>query len=33
MLDPLTAAVCCPQEIKQMTNELIDAQKDLLPGF
>lgn len=33
MLDPLTAAVCSPAEIKQMTNELIDAQLDLLPGF
>src|SRR5690606_19909393 len=33
MLDPLTAAVCSPEEIRQMTNELIDAQKDLLPGF
>lgn len=33
MLDPLTAAVCSPAEIKQMTNELIDAQIDLLPGF
>lgn len=33
MLDPLTAAVCSPAEIKQMTDELIDAQLDLLPGF
>ena len=33
MLDPLTAAVCCPAEIKQMTEELFDAEKDFLPGF
>ncbi|MDY7011949.1 MAG: alpha-glucosidase/alpha-galactosidase, partial [Planctomycetota bacterium] len=33
MLDPLTAAVCCPAEIKQMTEELFEAEKDFLPGF
>jgi len=33
MLDPLTSAVCSPEEIWQMTNELIDAEIDLLPGF
>lgn len=33
LLDPLTAAVCSPAEIKQMTDELIDSQLDLLPGF
>lgn len=33
MLDPLTSAVCSPSEIKQMTEELIDAQINLLPGF
>ncbi len=33
MLDPLTAAVCCPAEIKQMTEELFKAEKDFLPGF
>lgn len=33
MLDPLTAAVLSPAEIKQMTEELIEAQLDLLPGF
>jgi len=33
MLDPLTAAVCCPAEIKQMTDELFAAEKDYLPGF
>lgn len=33
LLDPLTAAVCSPAEIKQMVDELIDAQIDLLPGW
>lgn len=33
MLDPLTAAVCCPAEIKAMTEELFEAEKDFLPGF
>ena len=33
MLDPLTAAVCCPAEIKKMTEELFEAEKDFLPGF
>ncbi len=33
MLDPLTAAVCCPAEIKQMTEELFEAEKEFLPGF
>jgi len=33
MLDPLTAAVCCPAEIKQMTEELFAAEKEFLPGF
>ncbi len=33
MLDPLTAAVCSPAEIKQMTEELIEAEKAFLPGF
>ena len=33
MLDPLTAACCCPAEIKQMTEELFEAEKDFLPGF
>lgn len=33
MLDPLTAAVCSPAEIKQMAMELFDAEKDFLPGF
>ncbi|MDP6546288.1 MAG: alpha-galactosidase [Phycisphaerae bacterium] len=33
MLDPLTAAVCCPAEIRQMAHELFDAEKEFLPGF
>ena len=33
MLDPLTAAVCCPAEIRQMTAELFEAEKDFLPGY
>ena len=33
MLDPLTAAVCCPSEIREMTAELFDAEKEFLPGF
>lgn len=33
LLDPLTAAVCSPAEIKQMTLELFDAEQDFLPGF
>ena len=33
MLDPLTAAVCSPAEIKRMTLELFDAEKKFLPGY
>ena len=33
MLDPLTAAVCCPAEIKSMTEELFKAERMFLPGF
>lgn len=33
MLDPLTAAVCSPEEIKQMTLEMFAAEKKFLPGF
>jgi len=33
MLDPLTAAVCCPAEIRRMTRELFEAEKEFLPGF
>ena len=33
MLDPLSAAVCNPSEIKRMTLELFDAEKEYLPGY
>ena len=33
MLDPLTAAMCSPAEIKQMTLEIFDAEADYLPGY
>ncbi|MDD5698905.1 MAG: alpha-galactosidase [Victivallaceae bacterium] len=33
MLDPLTAAVCSPAEIKEMTRRLFKAEKAFLPGF
>lgn len=33
LLDPLTAAVCCPAEIKAMTMELFEAEKEYLPDF
>ena len=33
MLDPLTAAVCSPAEIKAMTLEMFEAEKDFLPGY
>ncbi len=33
LLDPLTAAMCTPHQIKQMTLEIFDAEKDYLPGY
>jgi alpha-galactosidase len=33
MLDPLSAAVCSPAEIKKMTLELFDAEQEFLPGY
>jgi alpha-galactosidase len=33
LLDPLTAAVCSPAEIRQMTLELFEAEKESLPGY
>ena len=33
MLDPLCAAVCSPAEIKAMTLELFEAEKDYLPEY
>jgi len=31
LLDPLTSAVCSPEEIKQMFDELLEAEKDFIP--
>jgi len=33
MLDPLTAAVCSPAEIRSMAEELFEAERAYLPGF
>ncbi len=33
MLDPLTAAVLSPREIRKMTYEMFDAEKEFLPGY
>ena len=33
MLDPLTAAVCTPDEIRRMTLELFEAEGAFLAGF
>lgn len=33
MLDPLTAAVCSPEEISRMFDRLFDAESGYLPGF
>lgn len=33
MLDPLTAAVCCPAEIQEMAEKLFEAEAEFLPGF
>jgi alpha-galactosidase len=33
MLDPLTAAVCSPKEIRAMTLELFEAEKEYLPEY
>lgn len=33
MLDPLTAAMCTPAQIKQMALELFKAERKFLPGF
>ena len=33
MLDPLTAAVCCPAEIREMARRMFEAEADFLPGF
>ncbi len=33
LLDPLSAAVCSPAEIRRMTLEMFDAEADFLPGY
>ena len=33
MLDPLTAAVCTPAQIREMALELFEAEREFLPGF
>ncbi|HQY89892.1 MAG TPA: hypothetical protein PK402_14665, partial [Tepidisphaeraceae bacterium] len=33
MLDPLTQAVCSPKQIREMTNQLFDAEREFLPGY
>jgi alpha-galactosidase len=33
MLDPLTSAICSPEEIKRMTLEMFAAEKAFLPGY
>ena len=33
MLDPLTAAVCSPGEIRRMVGELFEAEKEFLPDY
>jgi alpha-galactosidase len=33
MLDPLTQAILTPREIRQMTLEMFDAEKEFLPGY
>lgn len=33
MLDPLTSAVCSPKEIREMAEELFEAESDYLPEF
>lgn len=33
LLDPLTSAVCSPAEIKEMCLKMLEAERELLPGF
>lgn len=33
MLDPLTAAICTPSQIRQMTREMFQAENAFLPGY
>jgi len=33
MFDPLTAAILSPRQIRQMTLEMFDAERQYLPGY
>jgi alpha-galactosidase len=33
LLDPLTAAVCSPEQVRQMCDELFEAEAEFLPGY
>jgi len=33
MLDPLSAAICTPNQIRNMMNEIFEAEKEFLPGY
>ncbi len=33
MLDPLTSAICTPAQVREMTVEMFEAEKDFLPGY
>ena len=33
LLDPLTAAVLSPREIRKMTYEMFDSEREFLPGY
>jgi len=33
MLDPLTAAVCCPAEIRELTRRMFEGEAEFLPGY
>lgn len=33
MVDPLTSAVCCPDEIRHMAEELFEAEREFIPDF
>jgi hypothetical protein len=33
MFDPLTSAILTPGEIRQMTHEMFDTEREFLPGY
>src|SRR4030095_13152297 len=33
MLDPLTSAILTPREIRAMTHEMFDTEREFLPGY